>query len=60
MKYICVSPQAELEIWSAGFDFEIGHPVWKIEINDQGSYLFCSWCLSPDFWGREILEEWRE
>lgn len=58
MKYLCVSPTGDLEIWTAGIN---NHEfIWQIMFNEYGSYHYCTWPSEISFWGREILEQFEE
>ncbi len=68
MKYLCVSPQGELEIWtsytsylSAPWDSDDAE-VWQFMFYQEDSYsklaTISKLPYGPEYFGREILEEW--
>jgi hypothetical protein len=58
MKYLCVNPQGDLEIWEMGF----WH--WRVWVSDDRSVEAENIKESIDadirYWGRKVLEEWEE
>lgn len=74
MDYLCVNPEGHLEIWRKrtyhipdGLGGSFKKTEWGIthgfynhirNITYDGDFLFFSVFNPPEFWGREIIEEW--
>jgi len=58
MKYLCISPHGELEIWEQSFEFNFWRPLFMA--NNEMVTLSGFIEGAPEFWGREIIEEWIE
>jgi len=70
MKYLCVAPDGSLEIWQdyksflhAGWHSDESI-CWMFYFYEPQSYSKMATVsklpYDPEFWGREVLEEWNE
>lgn len=68
MKTLCVAPDGRLELWARRKVKDLSEEVWEIatDVLEKSefvsewtlAYALHSWTWGPEFWGREVLEEW--
>lgn len=58
MKYLCVDPIGNFEIWDEHWSGDL----WQLVFEKDGEmFTINAFVPGPiEFWGREILEEWTE
>jgi hypothetical protein len=56
MKYLCVNPHGDLEIWEEDF-----RPYWFVQISEVDfRSIDAGLVADPEHVGREVLEVWEE
>jgi len=65
MKYLCLAPDGSLEIWEGFENYDtdgVLDLIWKHVFYRDGELVTLDAKIPgpPEFWGREILEEWEE